>query len=119
MSNSNQIDINYLTSLGWSTEGADLLITNREHPKLRSFFKRLARNMGIEISFSANRKKKASIPIKLRWAIWERDNFTCLHCGDRRYLSIDHITPESMGGTLHPENLQTLCQSCNSKKGTS
>ena len=61
---------------------------------------------------------KKKIPAKLRWDIWERDDYTCKHCGKKRELSIDHIIPESKGGTLDPDNLQTLCKSCNSRKGT-
>jgi hypothetical protein len=60
---------------------------------------------------------KAVIPQHLRWEVFERDNFTCQHCGSRRYLSVDHIVPESKGGLLEPANLQTLCRRCNSKKG--
>ena len=60
---------------------------------------------------------KKSIPKEIRWEIWERDNFTCLFCETRRDLTIDHIIPESKGGTLNINNLQTLCRSCNSRKG--
>lgn len=62
-------------------------------------------------------KPKAYIPPELRWKVWERDNFTCLHCGSRQNLSVDHIYPESTGGGLELNNLQTLCKTCNSKKG--
>jgi hypothetical protein len=58
-----------------------------------------------------------SIPSDLRWEVWERDNFTCQQCGSRRHLTIDHIIPISKGGQTVKENLQTLCSSCNSKKG--
>lgn len=34
-----------------------------------------------------------------------------------RNLTIDHITPQSKGGTDHIENLQLLCGACNSLKG--
>jgi len=61
--------------------------------------------------------KKTPIPPELRWQIWERDNFECQMCGARTFLSIDHIFPESKGGDLSLDNLQTLCKSCNSKKG--
>jgi hypothetical protein len=61
--------------------------------------------------------RKAFIPDRLRWEVWERDNFTCLHCGNRRFLTVDHIIPESRGGTLDLDNLQTLCKPCNSRKG--
>lgn len=64
-----------------------------------------------------SRYSKVPIPEALRWEVWERDNFTCQECGTRRFLSIDHIVPESKGGTLDPANLRTLCRLCNSKKG--
>jgi len=60
---------------------------------------------------------KAPIPVDLRWEVWERDDFRCRQCGQRRHLRIDHIVPESRGGPMVPDNLQTLCQSCNSIKG--
>ncbi len=53
----------------------------------------------------------------IRWEIWERDNFTCLMCGSRRFLHVDHIYPKSRGGPTVLENLGTLCKSCNSSKG--
>ena len=62
-------------------------------------------------------KSKEIIPPEIRWIIWERDNFTCKICGTRKHLSIDHIIPESKGGKLIENNLQTLCKKCNSKKG--
>lgn len=57
------------------------------------------------------------IPDDLRIAVYERDNYTCLHCGSVENLSLDHIHPYSRGGEDTLENLQTLCRSCNSKKG--
>ena len=35
-----------------------------------------------------------------------------------RNLTVDHKTPQALGGTDHIENLQLLCQACNSTKGT-
>ena len=35
-----------------------------------------------------------------------------------RNLTIDHITPQAKGGTDRKDNLQLLCQACNSTKGT-
>lgn len=68
-----------------------------------------------ELSRSA--PKKLPIPAEIRWAVWERDNFTCQHCGSRKNLTIDHIFPESRGGEMTMENAQTLCKTCNSRKG--
>ena len=62
-------------------------------------------------------KQKEKIPDDIRWKVWERDNFTCQKCGGRRNLTIDHIHPESKGGKATLENCQTLCNSCNSRKG--
>ena len=60
---------------------------------------------------------KTPIPPEIRWRVWERDNFTCQHCGSRKHLAVDHILAESKGGMMVLENLQTLCGRCNSKKG--
>ena len=35
-----------------------------------------------------------------------------------RNLTVDHVTPQSHGGTDHMDNLQLLCGACNSMKGT-
>lgn len=42
----------------------------------------------------------------------------CAICGTPHNLVIDHKTPISRGGTSEIENLQALCQPCNSRKGT-
>jgi len=55
----------------------------------------------------------------LREATFTRDNYECLRCGDTERLSIDHIVPLAKGGDNSPENLQTLCSTCNSIKGDS
>jgi 5-methylcytosine-specific restriction endonuclease McrA len=52
-----------------------------------------------------------------RDAIFDRDGRKCLRCGTSEYLQIDHIVPFSKGGTTSRENLQTLCKSCNCRKG--
>jgi hypothetical protein len=64
-------------------------------------------------------KSKKFIPGKLAFEIMDRDGNACLHCGSFEDLTIDHRFPESLGGTLDKENLQTLCRRCNSIKGVS
>ena len=49
--------------------------------------------------------------------VFARDDYRCVCCGTRENLSVDHIHPVSKGGTNDMDNLQTLCRSCNSKKG--
>lgn len=40
----------------------------------------------------------------------------CAYCGSANNLSVDHIYPISRGGCTTFDNLQLLCQPCNSKK---
>lgn len=51
-------------------------------------------------------------------SVWDRDDWTCRGCGTHRDLTVDHVIPIAHGGTDDLENLQTLCRSCNSVKGT-
>lgn len=60
---------------------------------------------------------KHRLPRSLRDKIVKRDSNTCLTCGATKNLTVDHIVPESRGGTHHESNLQTLCRRCNSRKG--
>lgn len=62
--------------------------------------------------------RKQVIKQGLRTKVLERDAYRCVHCGSHEDLAVDHIHPESLGGTLDLNNLQTLCRSCNSKKGS-
>lgn len=64
-------------------------------------------------------KRKKKISPKLALSIYRRDGFRCKCCGLTGDLTVDHIIPESKGGGSDEANLQTLCRSCNSKKGVS
>jgi hypothetical protein len=55
----------------------------------------------------------------LRDYVFDRDGHQCRACGSDRYLQIDHIISRFNGGSHHPNNLQTLCATCNSRKGIS
>jgi hypothetical protein len=61
--------------------------------------------------------KKEPIRQVLRTQVYERDAYRCVACGGYERLTCDHITPESRGGATTFENLQTMCHSCNSRKG--
>lgn len=81
---------------------------------------------------------------KKRLAVYIAFDFTCAHCRrrfpppdgydgkyvlsdptsvDRRgrpkvwILEVDHIHPRHLGGTSEIDNLQALCNQCNSRKG--
>lgn len=60
---------------------------------------------------------KTKISAKLRYEILERDGKKCLWCGrgavDGVTLHIDHVLPESFGGSTSYDNLGTLCDNCN------
>lgn len=56
-----------------------------------------------------------------RWMILERDDFTCVYCGqsapdNHALLHVDHIIPVASGGRSIAANLITSCTSCNSEK---
>ena len=52
-----------------------------------------------------------------RAEVYQRDGHKCRHCGIGENLSVDHIVPWSRGGEHSMDNFQTLCRSCNSRKG--
>jgi len=97
-----------------------LLLDNEDYEKMtgRSFYDDYIKPvMEKRRQKKIENSKKIPIPNHFKWLVWERDNFTCKHCGSRKNLSVDHIIPESKGGQLTMENAQTLCRSCNSRKG--
>lgn len=61
-------------------------------------------------------------PVK-RLAIYLRDGFVCLQCGDDLHhatpseITLDHRVPRSRGGSNEASNLYTCCRSCNSARG--
>lgn len=78
-------------------------------------------NYGLETSntmIAGTNFKRKPVKPELRLEIYERDNYCCQECSSNHDLTIDHIIPVVKGGTNNPSNLQTLCRSCNSRKGT-
>lgn len=61
--------------------------------------------------------KRKDIDHEVRRFVYERDAYRCKGCEDWHDLCIDHVLPVSRGGSNNTDNLQTLCRSCNSKKG--
>jgi hypothetical protein len=57
------------------------------------------------------------VPIATRFFVFDRDGWRCAFCGSTEDLTIDHIYPRILGGGHGEDNLQTLCRSCNSRKG--
>lgn len=60
-------------------------------------------------------RKQLSVSAALK--VHEKHGFACVTCGTKKQLTVDHIIPISKGGGNDFENLQTMCKSCNSRKG--
>lgn len=56
-------------------------------------------------------------PEELR-ELFDRYGHMCLRCGSTEDICADHIVPLARGGTNYIWNIQPLCRSCNSGKGT-
>lgn len=84
-------------------ERDELAVTvSREDREARRFYARMMRRQ---------------MPPGISRAVWDRDGWTCKACGDHRNLTVDHVHPLIEYGTNDLDNLQTLCGSCNSRKG--
>jgi hypothetical protein len=66
----------------------------------------------------AKKTKNRPVGGSLRTRVFERDMYRCKCCGTHENLSIDHIIPQVKGGTNEIDNLQTLCKTCNTRKGS-
>jgi len=65
--------------------------------------------------------KRKSISKKLRFSIFERDDFTCQYCGKNPEnhdiaLEVDHVISVFDGGDNSKDNLATSCFDCNRGK---
>ncbi len=90
-------------------EGYDIENAPKRWYKLRSLYVKPTGN------------KRGAISKKLRYMVFERDNYTCQACGrspkkDGVILSPDHIVPVQWGGETTLDNLQALCRKCNEGK---
>lgn len=85
--------------------------------ELISQFESLVREIIPQHQYQSPKNKKKKISQSIRRKVFERDKYRCVRCGTHLDLSVDHIIPESKGGAHDLSNFQTLCRSCNSKKG--
>jgi 5-methylcytosine-specific restriction endonuclease McrA len=50
--------------------------------------------------------------------VFKRDGYQCMYCGKRpKQLTIDHVMPQSRGGTDTWDNVVASCRPCNHRKG--
>lgn len=74
---------------------------------------------GKRASDSRRAYKGVCIRSDLRLAIYLRDHFSCLVClrdltaAAPSDLTLDHVEPDSNGGTNEPSNLYLCCRHCN------
>lgn len=55
---------------------------------------------------------------RFRALVLDRDGEKCAYCGASDVsLQLDHVIPQSRGGSDHPENLTPACKPCNTSKG--
>ena len=65
--------------------------------------------------------KLYGLPQKIRFAVFERDNWTCQYCcrgKESVKLCVDHFLTVQDGGRSTMDNLITACAECNNKKGS-
>ena len=67
--------------------------------------------------YRANKRGNISEPYDFKAICVHYDN-RCVKCGEKKKLTMDHIMPVSKGGGDIASNIQPLCGSCNSSKGT-
>lgn len=84
-----------------------------EEPKLRPVSPRRSQLR------RAKDEDQHQIKLGLRYEVLKRDRFRCVLCGASPathlgcVLHVDHIIPWSRGGKTIPENLRSLCETCN------
>ena len=58
---------------------------------------------------------------RTRYEVLRRDGHRCRYCGshaDDSPLTVDHVTPKSLGGSDSPSNLVAACKDCNAGKAS-
>lgn len=117
-----------ITKVCWECEG---------HFTVKNYRKDTAHFCSKECSWQYRDEGKRTTDKKIRqsWAykawrtlVFERDNYTCVHCGDKNEkgrgesvkLHADHIKPFALFPELRfePSNGRTLCVPCHKKTGT-
>lgn len=61
--------------------------------------------------------RRPPIPQDVRRFVFERDGYRCVYCGSSYRIELDHRIPWSICRSHDINNLQTLCFSCNRRKG--
>lgn len=60
--------------------------------------------------------RRPDIPLPVRRAVYERDEYRCVRCWTTRDLEFDHVVLWSEGGTHEVSNLRLLCWTCHRER---
>ncbi len=83
-------------------------------------------NSGLEgdLATTLRRHRVSEVPLRARsiskgkrYRVWQRDGGSCVKCGSKDCLQVDHIVPVALGGGCEEENLRLLCANCNLREG--
>lgn len=58
------------------------------------------------------RSKACDIPANVKKAVWERDGFYCIKCGNPEAMPNAHYISRAHGGLGIEQNIVTLCRKC-------
>jgi len=90
--------------------------------ELNNLVKRARKNYQIHLEIIANKPRRDACSftgkVNIKEIVFGMYGKKCLACGSEKNISLDHIIPIHKKGTNTIDNLQPLCKSCNSKKGT-
>ena len=64
-----------------------------------------------------SKRRRAFIPNHVRTGVAARDGGSCVFCGQRVDLHLDHVVPHSLGGGDGSDNLRLLCRFHNLRRG--
>ena len=76
----------------------------------------MCRELGIQDATKVKSGPKVTQTQK-KW-LYDNQGSMCLSCGSPDDITVDHVEPVSKGGAHDVSNMQILCRSCNSRKGT-
>jgi HNH endonuclease len=69
-----------------------------------------------EAASEPSKRRRETIPERVRHEVWRRDEGQCIDCGSRERLEYDHIIALANGGANTPRNIELRCEACNRRK---
>lgn len=101
----------------WAQENAERLAEYKKRWAKESERPETRRNIDV-----ARRARERNAEGTFTFEEWqelcERYLWKCICCHKELPLTVDHVIPLSKGGSNYIDNIQPLCRSCNSRKGT-